>query len=352
MKLDFTFEDTPWQLFSRRLKQGDTVSALRLLTLLEEEDEDGVEEAFATLQEMDILLDISDLPAQQPSGELGKRLDWEKKLCEKGELLTGLEENDPLRLYLEELAATPACGDARLLSLELGEAISRSRREAVCRMLLNLGLSQVVATAKEYAGNRVLLIDLIQEGSMSLWQAILEYPQGVDYEAYISRSIRCGMLRAIALQARQEGVGQKMRTLCDDYRAADKSLLTRLGRNPTLEEVAQALGITPEEAYRVESLVQSAALLAKAKQANAPREDIPEEKDQSVENTAYYQSRARVEEMLEGLDEQHAKVISLRFGLEGGLPLSAQEVGKQMNLTPEEVVSLEETALAQIRKKV
>lgn len=351
MRLDITFEETPWQLFSRRLKQGDTVSALRLLTLLEDEDEQGVEDAFAALLEKDILLDISDLPPQQPSGELGMRLLREKKLCQTGSLPEGLEENDPLRLYLEELAATPACGDMQLLSLELGQDISEARRDTVRQTLLNLCLSQVVETAKEYAGNRVLLIDLIQEGSMGAWQVIVSFDGHGDLQSLARRGIRTGMLRAIALQARQDGVGQKMRALCDDYRSADKALLTRLGRNPTPEEIAQALGITPEACYQVESLVQSAALLAKAHQGAGPKQE-PQEDEQSVENTAYYQSRERVNEMLEGLNETQARLITLRFGLEGGLPLSAQEVGRKMNLTPEEVVSMEAEALAQIRKKV
>ncbi len=351
MKLDFTFEETPWQLFSRRFKRGDTVSALRLLAVLEGEDEEGVEEAFAALEEMDIRLDISDLPAPEYSGELGSRLAWEKKISTASDLRAELEENDPLRLYLEEIAATPACGDVDLLSMELHDDISPARREAVRQMLTNLCLSRVVTAARQYAGNRVLLIDLIQEGSMGLWQAILDYESG-DFAAYADAHIRAAMARAITLQARQNGVGQRMRSLCDDYRSADKRLLTSLGRNPSLEEIAQELNITPDEAFQVESLVQSAALLAKAKQVGAPKEDIPEEEDQSVENTAYYQSRQRVNEMLEGLNETQAKLISLRFGLEGGLPLSAQEVGKKMNMTAEEVVAMESATLEQIRKRV
>lgn len=350
MSLEFTFEESPWQIFSRRLKQGERLSALRLLTLLEGEDEDGVEEAFDCLEEKKICLDISDLPTQEAAGELGNRLAWEKKICQSGNLLTDLEENDPLRLYLEELAATPACGDAQLLSAELLENISESRRRTVQQMLTNLCLSRVVAQAKEQAGNRVLLIDLIQEGSMGLWQAILSY-EGGSFESYADGCIAFAMAKAIILQARQNGVGQKMRALCDNYRAADKALLTKLGRNPSLEEIARELNIPGEEAYQVESLVQSAALLAKAKQASAPKEEEQED-DQSVENTAYYQSRARVDEMLEGLDEIQTKVVSLRFGLEGGLPMSAPEVGKKLNMTAEEVVAMEAAALEQIRKKV
>ncbi len=351
MNLDFTFEESPWQLFSRRLMPGATLSALRLLALLEGEDEESVEEAFDALAEKHICLDIAQLPAYSPSGELGQRLEREKKLCQSGDLLMELEENDPLRIYLQELAAVPACGDLELLAMELREDISPKRREAVQQMLTNLCLSRVVAAAKEQAGNGVLLIDLIQEGSMGLWQAILSF-EGGSFESFADFHIRFAIAKVITLQARENGVGQKMRSLCDDYRAADKRLLTRLGRNPSLEELAVELNITPDEAFQVENLVQSAALLAKARQAAAPREETGEEEDQSVENTAYYQSRQRINEMLEGLDETQAKLISLRFGLEGGLPLSAQEVGKKMNMTAGEVVAMEAAALDRIRKKV
>lgn len=351
MRLDITFEETPWQLFSRRLKPGDTVSALRLLTVLEGEEEDGVEEAFAHLQDRNILLDIRDLPAPELSGELARRLALEEKLCREGDLLTGLEENDPLRLYLEELAGIPAFGDVNVLTLELAGEISPSRRDAVRQQLANLCLSRVVDMAKAYAGNRVLLIDLIQEGSMGLWQAILAWDGKESFEALADRSIRGAMTRVITLQARENGVGQKMRSLCDDYRSTDKRLLTALGRNPTLEEIAQQMRITVEEAFQVESLVRSASLLANARQTAQPEEAQPEEA-QSVENTAYFQSRQRIQEMLSGLDKTQAELICLRFGLEGGLPLSPQEVGSRLGLTPEEVVSMEAQALAQIRKKV
>ncbi len=351
MNLDFTFEDSPWQLFSRRLKEGDKLSALRLLTLLEGEDEDAVEEAFGVIQEKRVCLDISDLPPVEASGELGKRLAWEKKLSETDQLLTALEENDPLRLYLQELAATPACGDVEMLAMELCEEISQSRREAVQQMITNLCLSRVVASARAQAGNRVLLIDLIQEGSMGLWHAVLSFDGKGSFADYAQFHIDAAVARAITLQARENGVGQKMRDLCDDYRAADKRLLTRLGRNPMLEEIAQELSIKPEEAFQVENLVQSASQLAKAHAAAQPKQEEQEE-DQDVESTAYFQSRQRIAEMLEGLDETQARLISLRFGLEGGMPMNAQEVGKLLQMTPEEVVSMEAAALEQIRKKV
>lgn len=350
MNMDFTFEESPWELFARRVQKGERVSALRLLTVLEGEEDTLVEESFDTLGDKQVVLDLTDLPKRDAAGQLGSRLAREEKLTRQDKLLTDLEENDPLRLYLEELAATPACGDAGMLAMELLENVSESRLETVQQMLTNLCLSKVVEQAKRRAGNRVLLIDLIQEGSMGLWQAILSYTGG-EFDAYVDSCISFAMDRAIVLQARADGVGQRMRSLCDEYRAADRALLTSLGRNPSLEEIAMELHISPEEAYRVESLVQSASLLAKAKQSAQAAEEN-EEDDQAVENTAYYQSRARVEEMLEGLDDTQAKLISLRFGLEGGLPMSAQEVGQKMNMTAEEVVAMEAAALEQIRKKV
>ena len=76
-----------------------------------------------------------------------------------------------------------------------------------------------------------------------------------------------------------------------------------------------------------------------------------EAQEQAVEDTAYYQARQRVNDMLSGLNAQEAKVITLRFGLEGGLPLSPEDTGRKLNLTPEEVVAVETAALAKMRKQ-
>jgi RNA polymerase primary sigma factor len=79
-----------------------------------------------------------------------------------------------------------------------------------------------------------------------------------------------------------------------------------------------------------------------------PEVEDPED-SQAVEDTAYFQTRQRIEELLSGLGEQETKLISLRFGLEGGLPLSPEETGKRLGLTPEEVVAMEAAALSKMR---
>ena len=345
----FTFEESAWEQFAGGLKMGDIISGAQLLTLLESEDEETVEGAFQTMEDLSVTLDISDLPISAASGEAAVRLRLEEQLMQQGKLLTGLEEGDPLRLYLEELAAVPVQGDVRLLAMELAEVNREEMTDApVQNKLVNLSLSRVVELAGEYTGKGVLLMDLIQEGSLGLWQGILAYESG-DFEKIRDWWIRQYMAKAVWLQARASGVGQKMRQAVEDYRAVDERLLTELGRNPTLEEIAEGLHITPEETVIVAKMLESARLIQQAKATQEPERE-EEEEQQAVEDTAYFQMRQRIAELLSGLTEQDAKLLTLRFGLEGGLPLSPEETGKILGLTSQEVVAREAAALAKLRQ--
>ena len=342
--LDFSFDKTPWEQYLEQAPQNGTIPAIRFLTLLEQEEEETLEDAFQDLLAASITLDVSCLPADSGSGEAAVRLRRESELARSGRLLEKLEENDPLRLYLEEIASIPACGDVKLLALELQEQPSDRVRNA----LVNLSLSRVVELAGDYTGFGVLLLDLIQEGSLGLWQATAEYAGG-DFEARRDWYIRQYMAKAVVQQARASGTGQKMRQAMEDYRSVDERLLTELGRNPTLEEIAEGMHVSLEEAALAAQMLETARSLHRAKaEAEKPEREDPED-SQAVEDTAYFQTRQRISEMLSGLSEQEARLISLRFGLEGGLPLSLEETGKRLSLTPEEVVAAEAAALAKMR---
>ena len=130
----------------------------------------------------------------------------------------------------------------------------------------------------------------------------------------------------------------------------DERLLGDLGRNPTVEEIAEAMHITPEAAAAVGKMVENARILAQAKKAPEPEEEEIAE-TQAVEDTAYFQMRQRISDLLSELSEQDRKLLTLRYGLEGGLPLSPEDAGRQLGLTPEEVVSREAAALAKLRQK-
>lgn len=347
----FSFEETPWELFSGKLNQGDVVSASRFLTLLEGESEDTLEDAFRTLEALRITLDISDLPRPTVSGEAGKRLALEEKLVKQGNLLTGLSEGDPLRLYLEELAGIPAFGDVQMLALELAEANRANLTDSPVQMqLVNLSLSRVIELAGDFSGRGVLLMDLIQEASLGLWQGILVYTGEENFEVMRDWWIRQYMTRAVVLQARENGVGGKLRQALEAYQKADKTLLTRLGRNPGLEEIALELNMTVEDAAVLEKMLADARIVAKAKQAQQPPQEDPED-EQHVEDTAYFQMRQRIQELLSVLEEDDAKILSLRFGLEGGLPLSQQDTARKLNMSTEEVTAREVAALAKLRSE-
>ena len=339
---DFTFEATPWELALEEMHMGDTLSAARFLTLLEGESEEMVEEAFEDLADAHVTLDVAELPKTLGAGDTAVRLRREAELVKTGLDPAVLEPGDPLRLYLEEVAATPACGDELLLAAD-----AAGGDERVMERLTNLGLSRVIELSKEYTGYGVLLLDLIQEGSLGLWQAIGCFDGG-DYEAHRDWWIRQSLARAVTMQARQSGVGHKLRQAMEDYRSVDERLLCDLGRNPTVEEIAEEMHISAQEAAAVAKMVENARMMGKVHTPEV--EDDPAEEEAHVEDTALFQMRQRIAELLEGVSEEDAKLLTLRFGLEGGLPLSPADTGRRLGLTPEEVVAREAAALSQLRQ--
>ena len=334
--LEFSFEPDPWETFRMSLTMGDTVSASQILTLLEGEDGQALEDALQELETACVKLDISDLPKNGGTGDTAVRLKQEAQLVQEGLDPKALEPNDPLRLYLEEVAAVPVCGDEQLLA-QKGDAAEK---------LTNLGLSRVIELAQEYVGYGVLLMDLIQEGSLGLWQAIGCYREG-EYAAHRDRWIRFYLARAVILQAHSSGIGQKMRRAMEDYRQVDERLLGELGRNPTIEEIADELHMNLEEAQTVRKMMDNARMLDKAVRPEDEEEEP--EAEQAVEDTALFQMRQRIGDLLSGLDETDAKLLSLRFGLEGGKPVSPEETGRLLGMTAQEVVTREAAALAKLR---
>lgn len=339
---DFVFEQAPWEAYLRSCKNGSVISGWNLISMLEDEEDDAVEDAFSILTVKKLQLDLSGLPQMSTGSNTAQRLQQEREYVTGGLKTALMEETDPLRLYLEEIAAAPACGDEKLLAEQLSSGDQRAAQR-----LTELGLSRVVEIAAEYAGQAVLLLDLIQEGNIGLWEAISGY-RGGDYAAQRDEAIRSSVLKAIVLQARSNGISQKMKKALQDYRAADQHLLTKLGRNPGLEEIAQEMHISLEQAQTIEKTMADILLLQKAEKLAAPKEETAED-ELPVEDTAYFQMRQRISEMLSVLDEQEARILTMRFGLEKGLPMSAEEVAKALGITTAAVTACETAALSKLR---
>ena len=340
-QLDISFEIPAWESVLGAIPAGTAWSGARFLTLMETQSEETVEEAFSLLRSKDVLLDISDLPAQKHTGDTAVRLRREAELVRSNQLPQALEENDPLRLYLQEVAEMPACGDVQLLAQQYLQG-----DESVIAQLTNSMLGLVIEKAFAMAGQGVLLLDLIQEGSLGLWQAILDYTGG-DFAAFCTRRIEMILANAVVQHARASGVGQKLRQALEDYREIEQQLLMELGRTPTVEEIAHKMHISPEEAASVQETLDSARMLESVRK-EAPKEES-EEDTQAVEDTAYFQLRQRIQELLSCLSEEDVKLLTLRFGLEGGLPASPEQTGRILGLTPEQVLTREAAALAQLR---
>jgi RNA polymerase primary sigma factor len=338
--LDFSFEQSPWELTLSQIKTGSVFSAARFLALLEGESEDVYEDALLQLREKQVQLDISDLPLQFGDGQNAARLRREHQLIQNGMNYAVLEETDPLRLYLEELAGVPAWGDENLLAEKLlaGEEVT----EQLTALLLGL----VWQRATEMTGRGILLLDLIQEGNVGLLEAICDY-QGGDIRSHCDRSICFAMAKAVMTQARASGVGQKMRQALEDYRTVDERLLTELGRNATMEEIAEAMHMTVEQAKTVADMFAAAQLVQKAAQ---PEPETTPEDDQAVEDTAYFQMRQRIADLLADLSSREVQLLTMRFGLEGGKPMTPEQTAAKLGMTPEEVVAMEAAALSKLRK--
>lgn len=347
--LEYYFEDIEdvEQVLLEGVEPGQTLSAVRVLAELEGQDEETLKALLDALTDNRITLDVSALPKPAGQGASAQRLRMEEKLVASGNLLEGLEEGDPLRLYLEEIAALPVFGDPETVAKKLGNG-----DESMEYRLADLLFSRAIEIAKEYVGRGVLLLDLIQEASLGLWQAIQAYKETDKTESFVSCCdwwLRQYLAEAVIMQAKVAGVGEKLYRAVEDYRSVDERLLTELGRNPTLEEMAEGLHMSLEETAAVAEMLENARMMQRVK---APEEKpLPEEEDQAVEDTAYFRMRQRVSELLSGVSEEDAKLLTLRYGLEGGLPMDPQQVAAKLGITAEEVINREAVALSKLRQQ-
>ena len=339
MNLDISFSN--WEMELEKFAPGEKIDALHLLALTEE---DSLEDALEQLEEKQIGIDIGGIGQIPVSAETALRLRREKELADKNGLLTDLSETDPLRVYLEELALLPTAGDLQVLAQAY-----LNGDETVMSRLTDGMLSLVVEKATALAGKGVLLLDLIQEGSLGLWQGILAYTGG-DIESHCGAWIDFYMAREMCRCAREGGIGGKMRQGMADFVDADQRLLSELGRNPTTGEIAEALHVSEQEAEAFSFMLRSARGKSRVEEEREEKEEDPEDQ-LAVEDTAYFQSRQRINEMLSGLTDREAMLLTLRFGLEGGAPLSPEETGIKLQMTPEEVLRAEAEALAKLRKQ-
>lgn len=264
----------------------------------------------------------------------------------------GVKINDPVRMYLKEI------GRVDLLSAE--EEISLAKRieegdEEAKRRLAEANLRLVVSIAKRYVGRGMLFLDLIQEGNMGLIKAVekFDYRKGYKFSTYATWWIRQAITRAIADQARTIRIPVHMVETINKLIRVQRQLLQDLGREPTPEEIAEDMDLTPDKVREILKIAQEPVSLETpiGEEDDSHLGDFIEDQDATSpsEHAAYELLKEQLEDVLDTLTDREENVLRLRFGLDDGRTRTLEEVGKVFGVTRERIRQIEAKALRKLR---
>lgn len=334
LDLDLEWEEPGWQKAIALIAPGTEIPVERFFAILGSTDEEEALEAALALEARGVGLNVSHLP-QYTIGQLGDRLGKEAALVRAGAIPEGLSSDDPLKMYWNDLNRL-----SRLTEEQAQELLSTDQDAN----RLTEGLLWLVAQeAPNYVGQGVLLLDLMQEGAMGLMSAAESLEAPVLPNALWH--IRQAMARAVALHYLVSGEAQRLLASVRAYQKADRRLLERLGRNPGPKELAMELGKSVEDVQQIAKMVSDAADVARRQ---APQE--PEKEPESVEDSAYFQLRAQVEELLSRLEPMDQKLLQMRFGLDGQKPKTQAETAVALGITLVQLQTREAQAMALLRQ--
>ncbi|RJR28354.1 RNA polymerase sigma factor RpoD [Candidatus Microgenomates bacterium] len=284
-------------------------------------------------------------------------LDKEIELLTK---LEGTESTDPVRQYLREIGKYPLLDAEEEVELAKGFEIDVARRGKTTKSrskdkLIESNLRLVVSIAKKYIGRGLSLLDLIQEGNQGLIRAVEKYDwrRGYKFSTYATWWIRQAITRAIADQARTIRIPVHMvETINKLYRTSQR-LMQTLGREPTPEEIGEELEITADrvrEIFKISQEVTSLDTKVGEDEDSSLGDFIADDSAPTPVDAASKQLlKDHLDEVLETLSEREAKVLSLRFGLDGGQPRTLEEVGKVFGVTRERIRQIEAKALRKLK---
>ena len=343
-------------------------------------DEPESYDLFAKLQDeepMDALDPTKEPPTDWEPGsedevdaEVIANAKWDELHGSFGIVVADLESSldDPVRMYLREIGRVPLLSAQEEVKLaqrmERGKAERHkqtpNRRivddgEEAQRRLTEANLRLVVSVAKKYIGRGMSLLDLIQEGNIGLIRAVekFDYTKGYKFSTYATWWIRQAITRAIADQARTIRIPVHMVETINRLIRISRRLLQDLGREPTSEEIAMQMEISPEKVREIIKVSQEPVSLETpiGEEDDSHLGDFIEDHSAlaPADAASHQLLKEQVEDVLDSLTERERKVLQLRFGLDDGRSRTLEEVGKEFHVTRERIRQIEAKALRKLR---
>ena len=290
----------------------------------------------------------------------------EKKISIDLSVDSGVNIDDPVRMYLKEIGRVPLLSaDEEIVLAKQIEAgaqedatykdIQLSKKAK--KKLVDANLRLVVSIAKRYVGRGMLFLDLIQEGNLGLIKAVdkFDYTKGYKFSTYATWWIRQAITRAIADQARTIRIPVHMVETINKLIRISRQLLQDKGREPLPEEIAEGMGITVERVRETQKIAHEPVSLETpiGEEEDSHLGDFIEDQDAIAPDDAasYILLQEQIEDVFTCLTDREQQVLILRFGLKDGKPRTLEEVGQHFNVTRERIRQIEGKALTKLRNR-
>jgi RNA polymerase primary sigma factor len=344
------------QLIEKAKKEG-TVEQRDIFAVIPEtpENAETLDALYTELAEANVEVTTTEPDVEAFTAEWVEEEEEESE--DSGSTVVYLDDDvadDSVRLYLREIGKIPLLNAEE--ELKLAYEIKAGDKEAKDKMA-EANMRLVVSIAKRYVGRGLDLLDLIQEGNTGLLRAVEKFDpdKGFKFSTYATWWIRQAITRAIADQARTIRIPVHMVETINKLLRTQRRLTQELNREPTNEEIAEAMEIEVDKVEHIMKIKQDISSLdasIRDDEEDSVLSDFIEDEDTvSPEESATNQLlKEQVKEILGALTEREQKILKLRFGLEDGKQHTLEEVGQEFSVTRERIRQIEAKALAKLRK--